>query len=391
MFSAINCTLDSSNGAAISIRTFLRMLSRHGVECISLSASVYDRPIPGSDLDNLKATGALPIEEPGLPQTLWLGIEEGVLHYIVHTKGMTQRTLSVQEEQTLFNRALAMLQQYRPDVLLIYGARHYERSLLKKARELGIATVFYLVHPGYKKREDFQHVDLIFTDTKATGDLYRERFGFDCRVIGKFIDRPPSSGAVTPEYVTFVNPSPEKGVTLFLRIAELAAGTLPEARFLVVENRASLTDAEERTGIHISAGRNVKRIGLQRDMGPIFAATRILLVPSVWHESGGRVLVEAFSHGVPAIASNRGGIPEVAGPGAIIIAPPAPLVDSNWLIPPITEAIPWVEAIRSLLTDDALYDEYHQAALAQWASHDPDLRLPGIIADLEHLVAGKRG
>jgi glycosyltransferase involved in cell wall biosynthesis len=391
LFSAINCSLDASNGAAISIRTLLRLLGRYGVECRSFSASVFDRPIPGSVADNLLATGALPVEEPGYPQTLWLGLDEGVEHYIVQTRGMTQTALSVGEEQTLFNRVLLTLDRYQPDVLLLYGARRYERSLLKKARERGIATVFNLVNPGYSKIEDFQHVDMVFTDTAATAALYKERLGLDCRVIGKFIERPEMpKKAQAPEYITFVNPAASKGVTLFLRIVELAAQVLPEAKFLVVESRASLADAEARTGLNVSALGNVKCIGLQRDMGPVFAASKVVLMPSVWHESGARVIVEASSLGIPLVATRRGGTPELAGDAAILIDPPEPLTTDHWLVPPLIEAIPWVEALRTLLTEPEVYAHYRKAALAQWETHNPDLRLPGIIADLEKLVASKQ-
>jgi len=390
LFSAINCTLDHSNGAAISIRTLLRFLSRYGVECRSFSASVFDRPAFGTAEETLLQAGALPVQEPGYPQTLWLAEDEEVQHYVVQTKGITQMALSRDEEQTLFNRVLNALDQYQPDVLLIYGARPYERSLLKKAQERGIATVFNLVNPGYKSIEAFTHVDMIFTDSMATAELYRERLGLNGRVIGKFIDPPVVPANSRPEYVTFINPLAEKGVTLFLRIAELAAQTLPEAKFLVVESRARLEDAEARSGLPVSRLGNVRTIGLQRDMGPVFGATKVVLMPSVWHESAGRVVVEACAMGIPIVASRRGGIPEVAGDAAILLDPPQPLIDHHWLVPPLTEAIPWVEALRQLLTEPEVYQTYHQAALEQWARHDPALRLPGIIADLEALVAKKR-
>jgi glycosyltransferase involved in cell wall biosynthesis len=387
LFSAINCTLDTSNGAAISIRTFLRFLSRFGVECRSFSASIYDRPATDDPLENIKATGALPVQEPGLPQTLWLAADEAVQHYIEFLPAKVHREFKQADEQTLYNRVLRMLDTYEPDVLLLYGARRYERSLLRKAQQRGIATVFYLVHPGYKKIEDFQHADLIFTDTEATRQLFAERLGLDCRVIGKFIEKPPASpDAATPQFITFINPSAEKGVTLFLRIVELAARTLPQAKFLVVESRANLEAAEARTGIAVSRFGNVTRVGLQREMGRIFAATKVLLVPSLWHDSGPRVTVEALSYGIPVVAADRGGIAELVGDAGTVIAPPAPLIDDHWLVPPITEAIPWVEILRQLLTDRLLYEQFHQAALAQWQKHDPNLRLPAIVSELEQLV-----
>lgn len=41
----------------------------------------------------------------------------------------------------------------------------------------------------------------------------------------------------------------------------------------------------------------------------------VLVVPSLWHEPMGRVVVEAAAHGVPVIASRRGGIPELFDEG----------------------------------------------------------------------------
>ena len=387
LFSAINCTLDTSNGAAISIKTFLQFLSRYGVECRSLSSNVYDKPGPGSALANLTSTGAMPVQEPGLPQTLWLGVDGEVHHYIEFSEHLTQKAFTVEDEQTLYNRALRMLETFQPDVLLLYGSRRYERSLLRKARERGIATVFYLVHPGYKKLEAFTHVDHIFTDTEATRQLFADRFGFNCQVIGKFIEKPvPPANAQAPQYVTFINPSAEKGVTLFLRIVELAAQTLPEAKFLVVESRSSLSDAERRTGIDLTRYPNLTRVGLQKDMGAVFAATKVLLALSLWHDSGPRVSVEALSMGIPAVVTNRGGLPELVGNAGIVIDPPPPLVKDHWLVPPLTDAIPWVEVLRALLTDDEVYQQYQQASFERWKEHDPALRLPKIVARLETLV-----
>ena len=36
----------------------------------------------------------------------------------------------------------------------------------------------------------------------------------------------------------------------------------------------------------------------------------MLVVPSLWHEPFARVVIEAYSYGVPVVASNRGGQPE---------------------------------------------------------------------------------
>jgi len=43
----------------------------------------------------------------------------------------------------------------------------------------------------------------------------------------------------------------------------------------------------------------------------IYNTIHVLIIPSLWNEPFGRVIVEAFSHAIPVIGSNRGGIPEL--------------------------------------------------------------------------------
>lgn len=41
----------------------------------------------------------------------------------------------------------------------------------------------------------------------------------------------------------------------------------------------------------------------------------VVVVPSLWHEPFGRVVIEAFAHGIPVIASRRGGLAEIVEDG----------------------------------------------------------------------------
>jgi glycosyltransferase involved in cell wall biosynthesis len=49
------------------------------------------------------------------------------------------------------------------------------------------------------------------------------------------------------------------------------------------------------------------------DAREFLAEIDVLLVPSVWDEPAGRVVLEAYAAGKPVIASNRGGLPEMVG------------------------------------------------------------------------------
>ncbi|MCS3655573.1 glycosyltransferase family 4 protein [Salinibacter ruber] len=51
------------------------------------------------------------------------------------------------------------------------------------------------------------------------------------------------------------------------------------------------------------------------DPTAFFSDVDVLVVPSVWHEPFGRVVIEAYGHGVPVIAADRGGLSEIVEEG----------------------------------------------------------------------------
>jgi ADP-heptose:LPS heptosyltransferase/glycosyltransferase involved in cell wall biosynthesis len=71
---------------------------------------------------------------------------------------------------------------------------------------------------------------------------------------------------------------------------------------------------------------NVKFIGFQSDVAAALAEARMMVAPSVTEESFGRVIIEAFSCGVPVIATKVGGYKEIidAGRDGILVDPGNP-------------------------------------------------------------------
>jgi glycosyltransferase involved in cell wall biosynthesis len=74
----------------------------------------------------------------------------------------------------------------------------------------------------------------------------------------------------------------------------------------------------------------------------LFARVHFLLVPSLWHEPFGRIIIEAYAHGVPVIAADRGGITEIVDHGR-----------TGFLIDPDSPHTLW-NAIRSVSQDAQL-------------------------------------
>ena len=390
-FSSANCLIDPSSGAARSVATFLSYLSRSGHDCHTLTGSIYDKPLLENPIENMQSNGAMPVQSEKGELSIWRQDLGGVQHLIFPTLISSRGFVPARDELRIFRHALTYLDLKKPEAFMTYGNGLLERVLLREARDRGIATFFYLAHPGYKEEGVFKDVDQVFTDTEATRALYHERFDFDAYAIGKFIIKPrvPKTGA-QQAYVTFINPASEKGVTLFYRIAQVAERELPELKFLVVESRTTLEQADEHLGTGFSKLSNIVRVGLQQDMGRVFGMTKILLMPSLWHESGGRAAIEALSLGIPVISTNRGGLPETLGKAPIMLSVGPDLIENPKLLPDESAARPWIEALTQLLADQEFYAERQRLSLEQWKTHDPELRMPAIVERMQMVIDRRR-
>jgi glycosyltransferase involved in cell wall biosynthesis len=59
---------------------------------------------------------------------------------------------------------------------------------------------------------------------------------------------------------------------------------------------------------------NIEFLGFTKP-ADLFARIDLLLVPSMWEEPLGRVIYEAYAHGIPSIVTRGGGMPEIVEPG----------------------------------------------------------------------------
>jgi glycosyltransferase involved in cell wall biosynthesis len=171
----------------------------------------------------------------------------------------------------------------------------------------------------------------------------------------------PDRGAVT-----MVNPSQEKGIGTFLRLAR----RLPDAPFLAVPTWGT-------TAAHRSALAELPNVRLTdpvEDIDDLLARTRVLVMPSVWLETFGMTAVEAMLRGIPVVASDIGGLPEA-------------MLGVPHLLPP-DDVDAWVEVVSRLLTDRAHYQEISRQARRAAVDFVASTRIEDVEAYLDGIVSG---
>jgi glycosyltransferase involved in cell wall biosynthesis len=119
-------------------------------------------------------------------------------------------------------------------------------------------------------------------------------------------DKPPASPVVLGYLGRMEN---TKGIEVLLD----AAGLLSPAQVTVLLGGKG-SEAYVNELRHRYAAANVQFLGFVKPVD-LFNRIDVLVVPSVWEEPLGRVIYEGYAHGVPAIVSNVGGMPEIVDGG----------------------------------------------------------------------------
>jgi glycosyltransferase involved in cell wall biosynthesis len=160
---------------------------------------------------------------------------------------------------------------------------------------------------------------------------------------------------------------PDKGLDVLMEAARLLTARLPHFQLVVVGGPTLGTDPQEATRyqseLRARAGPAPARwLGRQRDIVPLIGSADVAVAPSVWAEPFSRSVIEPLACGVPVVATDVGGNPEI-------------LVDrlDRFLVPP-KDPVALAEAI---------------AALDGWQRSDPGLGVRGRNAVVERLALGR--
>lgn len=257
---------------------------------------------------------------------------------------------------------------WQADTIVVQSGNSLTRMVLASL-DTGLPTAVYLHNVEVHQLGGMLMADpllLYLANSHFTAQRWRALCGLHCEVIPPVMQAGTYLAGTSGDKVLFVNPVPIKGVELMFALA----AQCPDIPFLVVESwriepawRAWIRQRAQALG-------NVEWVEPVDDMRPIYARSRVLLMPSVWEESFGRTAVEAQLNGMPVLASDRGALPEIVGSAGLVLDPHAPVAQ-------------WADALRQLL---AGHDGFSMAARRQGLGHAA--ATPVIVAQLMGLLAG---
>jgi glycosyltransferase involved in cell wall biosynthesis len=369
LFASYHCFMDLSSGAAISGRDLLHLLAGRGWQSRVFSGPQLDfeegRPLPQLLHDfrlpftERRGTAGdlgfalLDLQHAGIPVTLFQAPAAPRGAAPGHVDGGVFLALFEQ-----------VLQEFRPNVVLTYGGHWLAEATIARARRRGVPVVFWLRNCAYREADLFRQVNGILVPSEFTARHYLRTLGLTCTALPSPLDwdrlRCPE---VEGRYVTFVNPQPHKGLFVFARIAVELARHRPDIPLLVVEGRGR-AGWLRRAGLDLDRLGNIYGMASTADPREFYRVTRLLLVPSLWEETFGRVAAEALLNGIPVLASGRGGLPEVLREAGFLFDLPERYTATSAVLPAAAEVAPWVETITRLWDDSGLYDRERRRCLA---------------------------
>ena len=353
---------DSSNPSAAQMRNMLLSLKARGIEIIGLSALNFLNESGTSmftDLDD-KLKGN---------ETSFNLEDNGIKFIYIRTKSRKLGDMISQEQRNFYAKFCAIINAFRPDVVMGSGTDMLSMVCFDEARRRGLPTTYTLLD-GTPARFNFPNIDLVVTDSAATSNLYATKHRINSVVTGSFtevtgplafggkVEHDPSN----KKFITMVEPTVDKGLGIFLRLSQNVPAQARNLKFAVRESYAGqfteqvalLKDKANpnKAPFTKAALSKIFVLGPEVTDAELFESTKVLMVPSLSFESINNISREAITYGVPVLATNQTGLAESIGEAGVLVEIPEYCLNNHYMAPAAEDLANFYKGLQIILTED---------------------------------------
>ncbi|MGZ4815938.1 MAG: glycosyltransferase family 4 protein [Terriglobales bacterium] len=381
---------DTAGGAPRSLTNICEMLVCAGFEvrALAVTASGDTKRKPAEILRHLGIQ--YKVEERKRPELVYK--YRGVPYRVMDVSG-----LPIMGWENVYGRHFDAafdeeLRSFQPDVLFTYGGTDADRRRFQRAQNSGAKVVFGLRNEYYLSTYEWhRHIDAFLTPSNFLSDLYRREIGIES--VG--LPTPMELTDVVadehdPIFLTVINPSPEKGVTLIATLAEELSKRRPDIPILIIESRGGaglLASVGELGGFDLRRHENIMFSPSVPQPKDIYAPTRVLMAPSLWQEAGGRIVGEALVNGIPPLVSDRGALSEYAGGAGYTFHVPEEITPARREPLPSEVVQPWIDVIIRMFDDEEFYRAECEKARTAARKFLPETLAPEYVKFFREIIA----
>ena len=239
-------------------------------------------------------------------------IFNGINCHLLKTSQWERTKISLEEKDKFYKESIALLKRKKFDLIISWGNLDLEESIFREAKKMGVKICFYLVNPSYLGKEFYlkNNANFAITDSNSTKNLYKNFFKNKIFVLPKSSDNLSFENLVKKDnkICLVINPSINKGLEPLILLAKKLELERPDISLWLIDGRNQFYNDLKYLGVKKNEiPKNITIFPACNDIYKLYKNIKLVLLLSLWHESGSRLFVESYTHGIPVLCFDTGG------------------------------------------------------------------------------------